>query len=78
MAETRRTTIYLEPDLHRALRLKSIETDTSISDLVTRIGALDYNEVVAETFRDNFVPSPDADCTSQIADLVFSRLTVAR
>jgi hypothetical protein len=34
MAETRRTTIYLEPDLHRALRLKAIETDTSISDLV--------------------------------------------
>jgi hypothetical protein len=34
MSETRRTTIYLEPDLHRALRLKSIETDTSISDLV--------------------------------------------
>lgn len=34
MTETRRTTIYLEPDLHRALRLKAIETDASISDLV--------------------------------------------
>jgi hypothetical protein len=32
--ENRRTTIYLEPDLHRALRLKSIDTDCSISDLV--------------------------------------------
>lgn len=34
MAENRRTTVYLEPDLHRALRLKSIESDASISDLV--------------------------------------------
>ena len=34
MAESRRTTVYLEPDLHRALRLKAIEGDCSISDLV--------------------------------------------
>ena len=34
MSENRRTTVYLEPDLHRALRLKAIETDSSISDLV--------------------------------------------
>jgi hypothetical protein len=34
MAENRRTTVYLEPDLHRALRLKSIDGDCSISDLV--------------------------------------------
>ena len=34
MAESRRTTVYLEPDLHRALRLKSIETECSLSDLV--------------------------------------------
>jgi len=31
---TRRSTIYLEPDLHKALRLKSAETSRSISDLV--------------------------------------------
>lgn len=34
MSKSRRTTVYLEPDLHRALKLKSIETDSSISDLV--------------------------------------------
>lgn len=34
MVENRRTTVYLEPDLHRALRLKSVEGDCSISDLV--------------------------------------------
>jgi len=30
----RRSTIYLDPELHRALRLKAAETDRSISDLV--------------------------------------------
>jgi hypothetical protein len=34
VADNRRTTVYLEPDLHRALRLKAIEGDCSISDLV--------------------------------------------
>jgi hypothetical protein len=34
MSESRRTTVYLESDLHRALRLKAIETESSISDLV--------------------------------------------
>jgi len=31
---TRRATIYLDPVLHKALRLKSIETSRSMSDLV--------------------------------------------
>ena len=31
---TKRVTIYLEPTLHRALRLKSIETSRSLSDLL--------------------------------------------
>lgn len=36
MAETlRRSTIYLDPELHRALRIKAAETDRSISDLVS-------------------------------------------
>ncbi|NLB65875.1 MAG: CopG family transcriptional regulator [Lentisphaerae bacterium] len=33
-ALTKRVTIYLEPTLHRALRLKSIETSRSLSNLV--------------------------------------------
>lgn len=37
----KRATIYLDPDLHKALRLKSVETSRSISDLV--------NEAVRET-----------------------------
>ena len=31
---TKRSTIYFDPELHRALRIKSAETDRSISDLV--------------------------------------------
>jgi len=31
---TKRSTIYLDPDLHKALRLKAVETERSISDLV--------------------------------------------
>ncbi|MBI2909598.1 MAG: CopG family transcriptional regulator [Chloroflexi bacterium] len=32
--ETTRTTIYLDADLHTALRLKAVETSQSISELV--------------------------------------------
>ena len=31
---TRRSTVYLKSDLHRALRLKAMETDQSVSDLI--------------------------------------------
>ena len=31
---TKRATVYLDPDLHKALRLQSIETSRSMSDLI--------------------------------------------
>jgi plasmid stability protein len=34
MAEAKRATVYFEPDVHRALRLKAAETERSVSDLV--------------------------------------------
>jgi hypothetical protein len=34
MAASKRATIYLEPSIHRALRVKAAETDQSISELV--------------------------------------------
>jgi plasmid stability protein len=34
MADARRSTIYLEADLHQALRLKAAATDRSVSELV--------------------------------------------
>ncbi len=33
-ALTKRATVYLKPSLHRALRLKSVETARSLSDIV--------------------------------------------
>jgi hypothetical protein len=38
-----RTTVYLNPDLHKALRLKSIASSKSISDLI--------NEAVRELLK---------------------------
>ena len=34
MAQAKRATVYLEPSLHRALRVKAAETDVSVSELV--------------------------------------------
>ena len=33
-ASAKRSTVYLEPEVHRVLRLKAAETDRTISDLV--------------------------------------------
>lgn len=42
---TKRTTIYLEPELHQALRMKSAEMNRSISDLI--------NQMVREQFKED-------------------------
>lgn len=34
MSSSRRTTIYLEPEVHQALRLKAVSTEQSISEMV--------------------------------------------
>jgi hypothetical protein len=34
MSATKRATVYFDPDLHRALRLKAATSDMSISDMV--------------------------------------------
>jgi len=34
MPSTKRATVYFDPSLHRALRLKAAETDQSLSELV--------------------------------------------
>jgi hypothetical protein len=43
--ETKRATVYLDPRLHRALRIKSVETSQSMSDLV--------NEAVARALAED-------------------------
>jgi hypothetical protein len=44
-SETKRATIYFDPLLHKALRLKSVETSRSMSDLV--------NEAVREALAED-------------------------
>jgi len=43
--QTKRATIYFDPDLHKALRLKAVETSRSVSDLV--------NEAVKEALGED-------------------------
>lgn len=43
--QTKRATIYFDPDLHKALRLKAVETTRSVSDLV--------NEAVKEALAED-------------------------
>ncbi len=45
---TKRATVYLDPDLHKALRLKAVETSQSVSELVNRA----VREALAEDAED--------------------------
>lgn len=45
MSTVKRATVYLESDLHRALRVKALETERSVSDLV--------NEAVRSTLAED-------------------------
>ena len=53
MALAKRATIYLEPMLHRALRVKAAETDSSVSELVNDAVRLQLAEDAEDlrTFR---------------------------
>jgi post-segregation antitoxin (ccd killing protein) len=46
--QTKRATVYLETDLHKALRLKAVETSRSISELVNNA----IREALAEDAED--------------------------
>lgn len=45
----KRVTIYFDPDLHKALRLKAVETAMSVSELVNNA----VREAMAEDAEDN-------------------------
>ena len=42
--ETKRTTVYIEQDIHRALKLKAVEIERSVSDLVNDALRLNLRE----------------------------------
>ena len=46
--ETKRVTIYFEPDIHRALRLKAAATERSVSDMVNEAVKLSLAEDVED------------------------------
>src|SRR6266550_3732590 len=48
MAKLKRATICLDPTLHRALRVKAAETETSVSDLVNGAVRLSLSEDAAD------------------------------
>ena len=47
-SQAKRATVYLDPDLHKALRLKSAETSRSISEIVNNA----IKEALAEDAED--------------------------
>jgi hypothetical protein len=70
MPEAKRATIYFEPEIHRALRLKSAETERSVSDLVNEAVkatlAEDADDLAAFELRE---PEPTLPFESFVKDL---------
>lgn len=48
METSKRATIYFDPEIHRALRLKAATTDRSVSDLVNEAVELALGEDAAD------------------------------
>lgn len=61
--KSKRATIYLNPDLHRALKLKAVQMDLSVSDLV--------NEAVKESLSEDAEDLAVFDSRASEPDLNF-------
>jgi plasmid stability protein len=70
MSSARRATIYLDPELHRALRIKAAETDQSVSDIVNEAvrQTLAEDSEDLEAFRSR-VKEPNLDFETVLKDL---------
>jgi len=70
MSSPRRATVYLDPELHRALRVKAAETDQSISELVNAAVRHTLAEDAADlaAFRGS-AKEPHLDFESVLKDL---------
>ena len=66
----RRATVYLDADLHRALRVKAAETDKSISDLVNDAVRLNLAEDAEDlaAYR-NRAKEPSLELEKVLSDL---------
>jgi len=68
-ASQKRSTVYFEPDLHRALRLKAASTNRSVSDIVNETvrQALKGDQEDLAAFTDRVAeppPSPTKSCST--------------
>jgi plasmid stability protein len=70
MSSARRATVYLDPALHRALRIKAAETDQSVSDIVNEAVRLALAEDAADlaAFRAR-AKEPNLDFETVLKDL---------
>ena len=70
MSTPKRSTIYFDPDLHRALRLKAAATDATISDVVNEAVRRSLSEDAAdlEAFEKRR-REPTLDFESFVADM---------
>ena len=70
MPKTKRATVYFDPNLHRALRVKAAETERSMSDLVNmavrRSLAEDAEDLAAFEAR---IKEPNLDFEDVLKDL---------
>jgi len=66
----KRATVYFDPELHRALRLKSVETDQSLSNLVNEAVKLSLAEDAEDlaAFEER-ATEPDLPFESMLKDL---------
>jgi plasmid stability protein len=70
MSSARRATVYLDPALHRALRIKAAETDQSVSDIVNEAVRLTLAEDAEDlaAFRAR-AKEPNLDFETVLKDL---------
>ncbi len=66
----KRATVYFDPELHRALRLKAVETDRSLSELVNEAVKLTLAEDAEDlaAFEER-ASEPDLPFESVVKDL---------
>ena len=68
--EPKRATVYFEPEIHRALRLKAAETDRSMSDLVNEAVQLSLAEDAEDLAAfDDRVNEPNLPYETVVKDL---------
>ena len=66
MSEVKRATVYFEPSLHKALRIKAAHTDHSLSELV--------NESVRRTLAEDAEDLATFDRRAKEPDLSFEEV----